>query len=282
MIYLVSFMVDVILIAILKQIISIFLILLILTKVLSIITHLFWKMLYKKHIKLLRYTTYIGTPIHEMGHLIMCIIFRHKIISFKLVKFDMSTGELGYVEHDFNHRNLYHQIGNFFIAIGPILLGGLLVLGLNYWFLPTSTSMFIEKLTSTQDLYYNIFDINILKETYVLYQTWFKSIIKEINFAQIKTYVSLILILSIVLNIDLSKADLYLAKKGILFLVITLIVSNVLLYLLSYMHFIKFDYFIMKYTMLINLFLPILIIFGLFCIIIASVYIFIYHLITKN
>ena len=282
MIYLVSYMIDVLLIAILKQLASIFIILLILTKVLSITTHLIWKRLFGKHISILKYTTYIGTPIHELGHMIMCVLFRHKIISYKLAQFDMSTGELGYVEHDFNQKNLYHQIGNFFIAIGPILLGGLVVLALNYWILPSSTTSFINQITSTQKLYYNIFEPNIFKETLSLYNTWFSNIVSEINFGHIKTYIALILILSIVLHIDLSKADVNAAKKGIIYIVLSLVVINVVLYYFSYASFIRVDYFIMKYTMLFNLFLPLLLVFGTLCLVITYIFTLIYNLFSQN
>ncbi len=68
-------------------------------------------------------TSIIGTPVHEMGHAIMCMIFGHKITDMKLWQPSARDGTLGYVTHKYNPRNIYHQFGNLFIGIGPIFSG---------------------------------------------------------------------------------------------------------------------------------------------------------------
>ncbi|MDD5223172.1 MAG: hypothetical protein PHE84_04205 [bacterium] len=70
---------------------------------------------------------WIGTIIHESGHALFCIIFGHRITEIKWFDFNPSEGSLGYVKHSYDPHNLYHQIGNFFIGIGPIVLGTLVV-----------------------------------------------------------------------------------------------------------------------------------------------------------
>ncbi len=68
-------------------------------------------------------TAIIGTPIHEVGHAMMCYLFAHHVDEVVLYRPDPSTGQLGYVKHTYSPRNLYQQLGNFFIGLGPIFSG---------------------------------------------------------------------------------------------------------------------------------------------------------------
>ncbi|MCR1822498.1 hypothetical protein, partial [Terrisporobacter muris] len=76
------------------------------------------------------FTGMIGTSVHEIGHLIMCLIFHHKVSDFQLFNFKGYKYEetLGYVSHRYNDRNLYEKAGNFFIGIGPMISGTLFII----------------------------------------------------------------------------------------------------------------------------------------------------------
>jgi hypothetical protein len=78
---------------------------------------------------------WLGTSVHELGHAIFCLIFRHKITKIKLFDPDPRTGTLGYVEHSYNPANIYQLAGNFFIGIGPILLGTAVIYLVGYFLL---------------------------------------------------------------------------------------------------------------------------------------------------
>ncbi len=74
-------------------------------------------------------TGWLGVPLHELSHLVMCWIFRHRIVAYRLFDPDPRTGTLGYVQHAYQRRNLFQIAGNFFIGVAPLLAGSLVLLG---------------------------------------------------------------------------------------------------------------------------------------------------------
>ena len=79
------------------------------------------------------YLTAPGVMLHEIGHAVFCLIFRHKIVEMKLFSPE-EDGTLGYVNHSYNPNSFYQRIGNFFIGTGPIWFG-VAVLCLISWLL---------------------------------------------------------------------------------------------------------------------------------------------------
>lgn len=68
-------------------------------------------------------TSVIGTPVHELGHALMCLLFCHKITDMKLWAPRSDSGVYGYVEHTYKKRNPWARFGNLFIGLGPIFSG---------------------------------------------------------------------------------------------------------------------------------------------------------------
>ena len=78
------------------------------------------------------WTGWLGTPVHELSHAAMCVLFRHKIDEIALFEPDEAAGRLGYVRHSFRHGNKFEELGNFFIGLAP-LAGGSIVLTVLLW-----------------------------------------------------------------------------------------------------------------------------------------------------
>lgn len=90
------------------------------------------------------WTGWLGTPIHELSHALMCRVFQHRVDEIALFEPDEESGRLGYVRHSFQAGNWYHELGNFFIGIAP-LLGGSIVLAILLWmFYPEAAQTAIE------------------------------------------------------------------------------------------------------------------------------------------
>jgi len=78
---------------------------------------------------------WLGTAVHELGHAAFCLLFAHRITDIKLFDFAPSDGSLGYVRHSYDRSSLYQRAGNFFIGIGPIVFGTLVVIAAARWLL---------------------------------------------------------------------------------------------------------------------------------------------------
>ncbi|OGO43649.1 MAG: hypothetical protein A2137_04770 [Chloroflexi bacterium RBG_16_58_8] len=84
------------------------------------------------------FVAWLGTPIHELGHALFCVIFLHKIAEIRFFKPDPLTGTLGYVYHKWSRTNPWQVLGNFFIGIGPVVLGCAVLFATFYFLVPDS------------------------------------------------------------------------------------------------------------------------------------------------
>jgi hypothetical protein len=159
----------------------------------------------------------LGVPVHELGHALFALIFRHKITDIKLFKADSGDGCLGYVNHTFNKKSLYQRAGNFFIGIGPVLFGSLVLF-------VVSKLMFSYQMPQVAGGFENVWSNfgAILSGTKALLSAIFASgsVLKPVLF--------LYLVFAIGSNITLSASDLKGAGTGFWVLVGILLGANFL------------------------------------------------------
>jgi len=89
------------------------------------------------------WTAWIGTPVHELGHIFFAKLFRHKIHKISIFQPDEASGNLGHVEHSYNPHSLYQKIGNFFIGSAPMIFGSIILMIFLYLFVANGKEVFL-------------------------------------------------------------------------------------------------------------------------------------------
>lgn len=193
----------------------------------------FYKIWGDKATKVLLATGIVGTPIHELSHALMCVIFGHKITEIKLYQPDSKDGTLGYVNHTYNPKNLYHQIGNFFIGMAPILCGSgvlilLMFLMVNDVFTDVMAEIQFVELLST-----NFFEASTYEGYFQLFWDIVTDIFDFTNVGNVLWWLFMILALMISSHMELSTSDIKSGLKGFLFIAGLLLIADIILYFVS-------------------------------------------------
>ncbi len=175
-------------------------------------------------------TGIIGTPIHELSHALMCLVFGHKITEIKLFQTHSDDGTLGYVNHSYNPKNIYHQIGNFFIGIAPIVVGsGFLFLFM--WILtPVTFHSVLAKISAFNATSGGSFDIGNILE---LFSSILSAIFSFDSFGNFLWWIFIILAIMISSHMELSGADIKGSVVGVLVFAGLFLVVDVIIGLIS-------------------------------------------------
>lgn len=171
-------------------------------------------------------TGIVGTPIHELSHAIMCLLFGHKITDVKLYDPKARDGALGYVSHTYNKKNVYHQIGNFFIGVAPVVLGGGVIILLLSLLLPD-----VFEVISLEIEILSAHDIGSLPIADFFAYLWSSAsaIFAADNFSYWQGFVFIILAVMISTHMEMSGSDIKSGLGGFAFLlVITLLLDGAL------------------------------------------------------
>lgn len=176
---------------------------------------------------------WLGTAIHELGHALFAIIFRHKITAINLFSFKAKDGKLGYVNHSYNRRSHYQRIGNFFIGIGPILLGSLLLYFFSWLFFGFGYSKIQPYEFVTDDIFtWSNFGV-IISTTWHNVWSYFGIVFAGQQTGFFKVLIFIYLLYSIGSSITLSKADIDGSIDGFKYFVLALFIFNLLSYWLG-------------------------------------------------
>ena len=163
----------------------------------------------------------IGTPIHEISHAIMCLIFGHKIVDMKLFQVDENDDKLGYVSHSYNPKNPYHQIGNYFIGVAPILVGTVIICVLMWLMIPSAfneISSYINDIALTSS---GGFSFEIFGSALGIIKALFTNISEGIMW-----FVFVAIVICISMHMSLSGADIKGSIKAIPLILIILALVN--------------------------------------------------------
>jgi hypothetical protein len=163
-------------------------------------------------IKGIFFTAWIGTPIHELSHAFMCLIFHHRVKKIKLLQLNSPDGRMGYVEHQYDPGSLYQKIGNFFIGTAPIVGGTFAIFLCMYFTVPDSFRVIIHYLKSevTGDLVTGSLKIAVSSILLLI-----KSLFSFHHLLEPLFWIFLILSICISSNMALSKSDMRGATSGI-------------------------------------------------------------------
>ncbi len=169
-------------------------------------------------------TSVIGTPVHELGHALMCLIFGHKIISIKLLDINPSNSTFGYVNHSYNKHNLYQVSGNFFISLGPIFSGTAAILFFMYALEP-DTFKALQKYVISAPLD-SISITDFIKWSGHSIMIVFRGIFNSGSFGAPNFWMFLLLAICTASHIALSKEDIQNAKSGLIVTFFVMVLFN--------------------------------------------------------
>lgn len=175
-------------------------------------------------------TGWLGVPIHELGHILFCLIFGHKINKIYLFKPEKGSGTLGQVIHQYNSRNLYHRLGNFFIGIGPLITGSLALFAAlhllsNYPDIKTQLFSFESHLSFYQGAaVFNWFKEMVLHGYHILLK-----LVAIKNIGHVTFWIFIYLTVAIVSHMHLSPSDLKVSWSGLKIIILLVILINMVL-----------------------------------------------------
>jgi hypothetical protein len=167
---------------------------------------------------------WLGTAIHEIGHLIGALIFRVPVAGVKLFAPDRRTGMLGSVSIKPNYGNLYQYIGLFFVGIAPVVFGTLAIYLALYGLFYTQISE-VWRLIDRRILIFGPSASSILSSGLA----FLRFVFSPQHFLDWRFYLFLYIAFAVGSSISLSSYDIVAARPGCLTFIVLLFLFNTVL-----------------------------------------------------
>ena len=181
---------------------------------------------------IVRLTGYIGTPIHEFSHALMCLLFGHRIKKISLFGDSRRSRTLGYVEHTYYRKNIYHQLGNFFIGISPILAGGAVILLLVRLLTPDVYFSMRAETGNIRAAFSVGMNEGALWAVMRGIGAMFVSLFSLDSFMDWRWWICMVLVFSIAIHMEISRSDIVSGFRGLGVIAALLLVADIVLGLL--------------------------------------------------
>lgn len=153
------------------------------------------------------FTAAIGTPVHELGHLIAAKLSGFRIISFSLFEpfTYKKTGILGYVSFASDPASLKDLICTFFVGIAPMIMGVIAIFLILKFLLPEAYSYADKK---SDDAWRSARHFKWFKSLTTFYISFLRGLFKVRGFGIVRVILALYFITSISMHMTISSVDL--------------------------------------------------------------------------
>ena len=149
-------------------------------------------------------TSWLGTPVHELGHALMCLVFGHRIERIRL--FPGRCG-VAMVQHTYSRKNVYATMGNLFIGLGPIFTGLAVILAVLTLVYPVSLGGFYAAGHAS--------DAGALELLFDRMWQLFRGLLLEATRPVWMRIVAIVVLFSVTLHVRLSMADIRGMLRGL-------------------------------------------------------------------
>lgn len=174
------------------------------------------------------WTGWLGTPVHELSHVLMCWLFRHRVDEVALFEPDPVSGRLGYVRHSYRRENWFETFGNLFIGIAPLIGGSIVLISLLWIFYPDAAIAGLKTTTSESASLGDLID-----QTLQLTGQIATEVFAFRNFVSIRFWLFLYLVLCVGSHMAPSRSDYEGASKGVVIALTAMFAATSLLALIN-------------------------------------------------